>query len=96
MQNFKQKKIKVGQKIPYCGIFMLKLGKTCHIWNQFSQFFQNAEIFAKIKILKFGTKMLGFGNFGLKFRNYCYISNQLPQSLKVWGTKITNLGVVRP
>ena len=39
----------------------------CHIWNQHPRIYQNAKLYAKIKILKFGPKWLFLIIFRLKF-----------------------------
>ena len=64
----KKKKKKLGLKLPYLGIFTLKLLEkaTAILGNC-----RNTKFYAKIKILEFGTKnaLCDMNNFGLRFCN---------------------------
>ena len=57
----KQKKILMGTKMVYLGLWTGMLKNYCHICDQLPPIYLIAKFHAKIRILKFGTLFVWFG-----------------------------------
>ena len=63
----KRKKLGLGPKKLYLGLWVGMLKNYCHICNQRTPICLIAKFFTKIRIHKFGTKNALFGRFGKQF-----------------------------
>ena len=68
----KPKKLNLGPKKLYLGLWAGMLKNNCHICKQHTPIFLTAKVFAKIRIHKFGTKNVLFVCFWQQFRKHIF------------------------
>ena len=80
MQRFIQKQkniMKLGQKIPYLGIFGMEFNKSYYqIFNQYSRICETTKFQSKQKKLRTNNTLLRL--WAGMFKSYCHICNQRP------------------